>query len=352
MRHEWAPAFAALTATDAIRRSQGRAADLAGLGPRRLASRIVVTGRGFRVHAYRDAAEAPPVLLVAAPIKRAYIWDLMPQASVVRLLHDAGFAVYLLDWLDPAPSDAGLGFDDYVTSLVGGAVDAIRLESGERPLLVGHSLGGTFTAAFAAAHPEAVRGIVLLEAPLRFGGDAGAFAPLVAACPDARRLPAGPGLVPGSFLDLASITAAPVTFQLERHLDLVASLGRRSLSVHLRVQRWTLDELAMPGALFAEIVEDLYRDDRFMRSALVLGGRPVGPGSLVVPMLTVASPDSTVIPPTSIVPFHDRAASPNKKLLWYQGDRGVAIQHVGVLVGRTAHRVLWPQIIAWMRELS
>jgi polyhydroxyalkanoate synthase len=43
--------------------------------------------------------------LVAAPIKRAYIWDLLPQTSIVRLLADAGFAVYLLEWLDPEPSD-------------------------------------------------------------------------------------------------------------------------------------------------------------------------------------------------------------------------------------------------------
>ena len=48
----------------------------------------------------------------------------------------------------------------------------------------------------AALHPDRVRGVVLLEAPLHFGADAGAFAPLVAASPDLRRVQPLPGLVP------------------------------------------------------------------------------------------------------------------------------------------------------------
>ncbi|HEX2074928.1 MAG TPA: hypothetical protein VHF92_14175 [Geodermatophilus sp.] len=48
------------------------------------------------------------------------------------------------------------------------------------------------------------------------------------------------------------------------------------------------------------------------------------------------------------MPFHEAAASPTKELLWYYGDHGVAVQHVGVLVGRTAHTSLWPKITGWM----
>jgi polyhydroxyalkanoate synthase len=114
------------------------------------------------------------------------------------------------------------------------------------------------------------------------------------------------------------------------------------LETHLRVARWTLDEFPMPARLLTELVEDLYRNDRFMTTELLIGGRPVGPKSLVVPMLSVVNPSS------SVVPFHEAAATPVKELLWYGGDLGVALQHVGLLVGRTAHRVLWPQIIAWM----
>jgi polyhydroxyalkanoate synthase len=34
--------------------------------------------------------------------------------------------------------------------------------------------------------------------------------------------------------------------------------------------------------------------------------------------------------------------------LWYQGDTGVALQHLGMLVGRQAHKYLWPEVIRWL----
>lgn len=351
LRYACAPAQTMLSAVDEFRRNQGRVLDLLGLGPQQLASRVLLAKPAFRVRAYAPIADsAPPVLLVAAPIKRAYIWDLMPQVSTVRLLREAGFAVHLLEWLDSGGQREDLGLNAYANVFVEEAVAAIRLDSGDIPLLVGHSLGGTLAAIFCALHPRLTRGVVLLEAPLHFGADAGAFAPMVAASPDPHLLQAALTVVPGSLLDLVSAAAAPRTYLLERYLDLIASLGKPSLQVHLRVARWTLDEFPIPSRLFAEILEDLYRKDRFMRADLALGGQRVGPHSLIAPMLNVANPKNAVIPPSSIVPFHRAAASPVKKLLQYSGDQGVALQHVGVLVGQTAHTRLWPEIIAWIRD--
>lgn len=342
-------AHGALSAADGLRRSQGRLMDALGLGPQPSQSRVLLTTPTFRIRSFSNVATpVPPLLLVAAPIKRAYIWDLLPEASAVRLLTEAGFGVNLLEWLDPDESHEDRGLDAY-THLLGEAVATVRKASGDTPVLVGHSLGGTLAALFAARHPDQVRGLVLLEAPLHFGPDAGALAPLVAASPDGGWIRDVFGVVPGSFLDLASTAASPRSFVVERYLDLVRSLATPQLRVHLAVERWTLDELAMPGRLLSEIVEDLYRTDRFMRAELVIGGRRVGPNSVRTPMLSVVNPSSDVIPPSSVVPFHEAAAAPVKRLLWYRVDHGVALQHVGMLVGRTAHTELWPEITAWMR---
>jgi polyhydroxyalkanoate synthase subunit PhaC len=343
----WA-ASQVFAAADELRRSQGRLIDRLGFGPQPGPSQVLLATPTFRIRSFGDRRDpVPPLLVVAAPIKRAYIWDLMPGASAVRLLTEAGFGVYLLEWLDPEAGHEDQGLDAYANLFLGEAVAAIRDVSGDTPVLVGHSLGGTLAAIFAARHPEQVRGLVLLEAPLHFGPDAGAFAPLVTASPDAWWLKDAFGVVPGTFLDLASTTASPRSFISERYLDLATSLAMPELPVHLRVERWTLDELAMPGQLLAEIVEDLYRNDRFMAADLLIGGRHVGPNALVTPMLSVVNPASDVIPPSSVVPFHEAAAASVKELRWYHGDHGVALQHVGMLVGRTAHTELWPRIIAW-----
>ncbi len=49
-----------------------------------------------------------------------------------------------------------------------------------------------------------------------------------------------------------------------------------------------------------------------------------------------------------MLPFHAAAGSAEKRLLWYEGDVGVSLQRVGMLVGRNAHERLWPQLADWM----
>jgi polyhydroxyalkanoate synthase subunit PhaC len=340
------PARAALGTADALRRAQGRLLDHTGLAPQPTPSRVALTTPAFRLRSYGPGTgKGQPVLIVAAPIKRSSIWDLAPHASPVRLLADAGFAVHLLEWLDPAPSDADAGLDRFVER-IGTAVDA----TGTAPVLLGHSLGGTLAALFCARYPQRAAGLALLEAPLHFGPDAGAFAPVVAASPHAGWLQEGFGLVPGAFLDLVTTAAAPREFLLERYVDFWTSGMQGRLRLHLQVVRWTLDECALPGRLVTEVAEELYRHDRFHRGELVIAGAPVGPATLTTPLLNIINPMQEAIPASAIVPFHEAAASPCKQLLEYRGEHGTALRHVGVLVGHAALTTIWPKIIDWAAE--
>ena len=81
----------------------------------------------------------------------------------------------------------------------------------------------------------------------------------------------------------------------------------------------------------------------------MLQGGAVGPQSIVVSVLAVVNPASRLIPPASVVTFLDASASADREVLPYAGDRGVALQHVGALVGAGAHTGRWPQIRDWLR---
>jgi polyhydroxyalkanoate synthase len=181
-----APAVYALL--DQARRRAGRALSRVGLGPDEAPFRVAAEMPGARLRAYRppgaSVARGPALLVVPAPIKRAYIWDLLPEVSVVRHCLRRGLRVYLLEWLDPGPAEDGLGLADYAERLPLAALDAIAAETGEAAVLAGHSLGGTFAAILAALRPERVRGLVLVDAPLAFGPDRGGpLARAVAAAP-------------------------------------------------------------------------------------------------------------------------------------------------------------------------
>lgn len=351
------PAFGAkmlFEQMDTMRRRQGRMFDSAGLGPIETPYQVLHAEAGVRLRKYGDGSnEGAPLLIVPAPIKRPYIWDLSPETSVIRRCLAQGMQVYMADWSEPEETDQDLGLADYGERLLKACFDIAAADSNSRDVVIaGHSLGGVLAAIFACLHPERLRGLLLLEAPLHFGADAGNFAPLVAAVPDSRPIREALGNIPGSFLNFASLIAAPRAFQWERQLDLAISISNpKNLETHLRVERWTRDEFALPGRLFTEIVEVLYREDQLMQGRLRIGDCHVGPQDLRTPLLNVIDLRSTVIPPASILPFHEAAASRKKKVLQYGGDVGVAIQHVGVLVGTNAHAVVWPVIFEWLKEL-
>jgi polyhydroxyalkanoate synthase len=289
------------------------------------------------------------VLIIPAPIKRAYIWDLLPRVSAVQEFVRSGAHVYLIQWEEPGAREQEFGLAEYADRLIGVSLQTIEKEVGRRRVvLAGHSLGGTFAAIFAALHPGLVAGLILLGAPLHFEPEQDVFSALVATSPSARVMTLLPGKVSGSFLSSISLAASPATFAFSRCRDWLASLSdSQALETYLRAERWTYDEMPLPRRLFEEVVDWLYRDDRLMRGVLQVGKRRVGPELILAPLLNVVETNSTVVPPESARPFYDAVRSRNKRWLCYEGDIGVCLQHLGLLVGRNAHQRLWPQIVCW-----
>jgi polyhydroxyalkanoate synthase len=343
--------------TDIARRHFGRGLDALGFSPQEVPHRVVFECAVARLRAYHDPAQAhaPAMLIVPAPFKRAYIWDLLPEVSVVRRCLGGGFRVYLLEWLDPTAKEDGFGLAEYADRLPGAALDAIRDEvPSSVPILVGHSLGGTFATIFAALYPERVAGLVLLDAPLAFGERGGPLARAVRAAPHAsviRRAAGSP--VPGSVINALSLAAAPDAFHVQRLADLAASLlDPQALAIHMRVERWAFDEFPLPGQLFEDVLEQLYREDRFVQGSLQVGTRTTGIDTVRAPIFAVVNPPGRLVPPRSIL--DGLAAIPNlsSQVLEYEADRGPMLQHVGPLVAPLSHERLWPKILNWMDGVS
>src|ERR1043166_2771194 len=222
------------------------------------------------------------MLIVPAPIKKPYIWDLTPSVSVVLACLQARFRVYVLEWTEAPPDGPDNGLAVFVDELLLECAKAI----GEPAILAGHSLGGTFATIFASLHPECVRSLILLEAPLSFSGDARAIAEFIRIAPATEAL-RKVSAYPGTVLNALSLAASPATFLWWRWRDRLLSAGDpTALRTHLLVDRWTLDEYAMPSALFADVV-DLYREDRFMRGTLRVEGQTAAPRNLTMPVLAV-----------------------------------------------------------------
>lgn len=352
------PPFASLGASilknmDRSRQARGKLFERAGYGPQETPFTILHSEPGLNLRRFGGSHEdGPAVLLVPAPIKRSYIWDLAPEISVVRRWMERGYQVYQAEWT-PLPDDGAdedFGLDDYGERLLAACQQAIQADSGKATLTIaGHSLGGILAAIYSCLHPDRIDATVLLESPLHVERASCCFTPLIDSTPHARPIADTFRQVPGVFLNMMSAIAEPHAFQWERMMDRYLSLANPQLfATHMRVERWTHDEFPLPGRLFTELVEQLYRKDEFMQGELRIGARRIGPQDLRAPLVSVLDPRSKLIPEAAMRPFHEAAGSKHKCLLHYEGDVGVNLQHVGVLVGASAHARIWPAIFDWL----
>ena len=65
---------------DAVRRAQGNMLEVLGFGPAECAYRVLASAPYWRLRDYGGPAR-PPVLIIAAPIKRPYIWACARQSA-------------------------------------------------------------------------------------------------------------------------------------------------------------------------------------------------------------------------------------------------------------------------------
>jgi polyhydroxyalkanoate synthase subunit PhaC len=332
---------------DEVRRAEGVMLERLGFGPIECRYRIVASRRHWRLRNYAGSRTGPGLLIIAAPIKRPYIWDLAPSVSAVRFCLDRGLRVYLLEWTFPSPGNGNVGLAKYADQAIGEAVVRLVADTGTQPFLVGHSLGGTFAAIFGALAPEAARGLVLLGAPLCFRPGISRFRDAIVAIAPSDL--AEMEVVPGSLLSQLSAWASPETFLWSRLLDaMVSSADPAACVIHARVERWALDEVPLPARLVQEILHGLYREDRLCQGNLSIGERIAGPSQLRLPTLAVVNPRDEIAPPASVLPFIEAMPGRDVRVLDYAGELGVGIQHLGILVGRQAYEQVWPEIISWL----
>jgi polyhydroxyalkanoate synthase len=240
------------------------------------------------------------------------------------------------------------GLDEHSKAISDCVATLTRQAGGRRPFLIGHSLGGTLAGVFGALEPASVQGLVLLGAPLCFEPATSRFRDALVALLPSEVSETNP--FPGSLLSCMAALAAPGTFIWSRLMDAALSVtDGQALEIHALVERWSLDEVALPGKLVHEIMQWLFRENRFCRGTLKVCGAVVSPSRLSVPTLAVVNTADEIAPLTSIKPCIVAMPVRDARIIEYPGETGVGLQHLGILVGRQAHARVWPEIIAWLK---
>ncbi len=293
----------------------------------------------LRKHA-RGPAPRRPVLLVHGFAQNRYTWH-TSRRSLSAWLAREGWDTWNMDLPGHGDSRAeghSEGFDAYVDAL-GQVLRAVEHETGQTPLLVGHSLGGAV--AYAAATRFPVRGVVGIGALFRF---AAANPALRALCHLTEALRAGPlgavqvrtrlaGRLLARLYSLSDIAgyALPVSGWAPGSMeeDVLAERLERGFD-WTSANAWF--DMARWGASGRFAHEDAWRQTR-------------------VPVLVMAGDLDHLALPDEARLAHDLSGSDDRALHVFGLDTtGLRWGHLDLVLGRHAPRHTWPVLGSWLEQ--
>jgi polyhydroxyalkanoate synthase subunit PhaC len=292
--------------------------------------------------------EGPPLLLVFSLVSRSYICDLVPGNSFVERLLDAGFDLFLLDWGVPDERDADNRLEDYVDDYIPAAIQRVQEVSGAGTVdLFGYCFGGVLTLLHAAHHLDSpLHSLTVLATPVDFQK----MGPLVeVAGSDGVDLDAildDNGNVPAGVIRQLFRSLTP-TYEITQYVNLWERLWSDDyVAAYQAMTRWSADHIPFPGAAARQTLDMLLKDNAMVTNRLVVGGDRVSLSDITVPFLTVRASRDHIIEAPASEPLIDLVGSPDKDELVL--DAG----HMGLIVGKTAHRTTIPTIIKFLKKQS
>ena len=313
--------------------------------------------RLYRCKPVVDTPNAVPILITYALVGRFQMIDLEVDRSLVRKLRAQGFDVYFIDWGLPTRAQRWLTIDDYVSGYLDHCVDFIRdRHDVDQINMLGICQGGVFTACYAALFPEKVRNLAFTVTPIDFHGDkdapqagsgymnqwARALTPQ-----DIDDLVDAYGAAPGNMVGFAFLMMNPVSNLTKYTIDLVDVLDDDAKLLNfLHMERWIADRPDHPGEVVRQWFKDLYQDNKLVKNQLVLGGRTVHLGNIMMPVLNIYATGDTIIPVSCSQGMEEHFGTDDYTELAVPGG------HIGTFVGGKAQKILAPALADWFKARS
>jgi polyhydroxyalkanoate synthase len=284
-------------------------------------------------------AGAPPVLCVPSLINRAYVMDLSERRSFARFLASKGLRCLLMDWGTPGPDESGFVLSDYVHRLLA-AIDAVGVECGRPPVLLGYCMGGDLALAAAQRAGDRIAALALLATPWDFHAG----------------MPAGARLFAAMRPAMEAAKAMPIDMLQLLFLSLDPALGLRKFSAFAGMDQdsdeardfvvledWLNDGVPLIGGVARECLAGWYGDNDTVRLRWKVDGEPVLPAAIATPSLIVVPEADRIVPPESALALADMPSGMrNAEIL------RPPLGHIGMMSGRRAPDALWRALVNWI----
>ena len=304
----------------------------------------------MKLYHYHPLVKNPapiPVLITYALVNKQYMMDIQPDRSVIKTLLELGLDVYIIDWGYPTAEDRYLTMDDYINGYMDSAVEYILSFAGIRHLnLLGVCQGGTFSAIYASLHPEKVKNLITMVAPIDFSTNDGLLFHWsrnlnIDSMVDAY------GVIPGSIMNVSYLMLKPFALLLDKYVGILENMDAPEVVENfVRMEKWIFDSPDQVGETLREFVKDLYQENKLVKGELVIGGKKVDLKNITMPLLNVYAEHDHLVPPASSIPLNNLVSSADKQLASFP------VGHIGLYVSSRSQKEIAPQIANWIFQRS
>ena len=109
--------------------------------------KVVFRNRMFELIQYAPSTEsvyATPLLIFPPWINKYYILDLKEKNSLIKWIVDQGYTLFVVSWVNPDPSYADVGMDQYVEEGFLTAIEQVKAITGQSQInAIGYCIAGT-----------------------------------------------------------------------------------------------------------------------------------------------------------------------------------------------------------------
>jgi len=326
---------------------------LSGVGAPTLgASPKDVVWRSGKVELWRyrsdDRSIRPPLLFVHSLVSRSYVFDLNPGNSYVEFMLQRGFDVFLVNWGVPDELEASNDLSTYADELLPALVrEVCHLTGSDTVTMFGYCFGGVLSLLYAAAHPsDPISALAVMATPIDFSAMGPMTGIIQAGRVDPESMLDRTGNVPADVMRNSFRLLQP-TGDITGYVNLWQHLWNDDfVSAHQAMTGWANDHIPFPGAAFCEMSGILARDNLLKTGTLPIGGRDIHLADIRMPFLSILGEKDHIVTPEAASGLCDLVGSDDKEEL------RLPAGHVGLIVGRTAHKRNLPAMADWLESRS
>jgi polyhydroxyalkanoate synthase len=155
------------------------------------------------------------------------------------------------------------------------------------------------------------------------------------------------GHMDGQILDLAFVMRNPPRNLYDKYLKIFKNYNDKHFTdSFFAVENWLFNTPPIPGRLYRQIINDIYKKNLLIKELIKVNGRKVTLKNIDLPLLSVVAERDDLVSPSSTLAIGEFISSKENESIKIPGG------HVGLCISKTAHEKLWPSIAEWLTLTS